>query len=158
MGYYAIRTSGNKKIIGHYPQVKEIRQNCDVWNEPRFVEHIHFQKVDFIPITANAVLYSSAEATDLIAVTGMGFSRKLLISGTLKSLIQSHRKTGLQFFRSGIFHKEVFLEDYWIVNSFEINMELINFKNSEVSLMEYFSELENLNFWSIIKKLNTLKT
>ncbi len=44
MKYFSINNSLNKKMLGHYPQVKDIKQNCDVWNELRFIEHIHFTK------------------------------------------------------------------------------------------------------------------
>lgn len=130
MNYYIIRSSLNVKIIGHYPQVKEIKHNCHVWDDPNFVEHLHFKKADFDPITANAILYNKSKVTDLIDAVGMGFTKKLLVSGKLKNIILAYRQSCVQFFQSGIYYKNNLIEDYWILNVFEINMEAIDYEKS----------------------------
>ncbi|WP_296151644.1 DUF1629 domain-containing protein [uncultured Flavobacterium sp.] len=130
MKYFSINNSLNPKVLGHYPQVKEIKQNCDVWNEPKFIEHVNFEKIDFEPITANAILHPKSKLTDLISVTGMGFTRKLLISGLLKTILENNRGTGLQFFQSNLIYKNEEIEHYWILNSFEIDMNLIDIQKS----------------------------
>lgn len=130
MKYFSINNSLNPEILGHYPQVKEIKQNCHVWDEPRFIEHIHFTKIDFEPITANAILNPKSKLTDLISVTGMGFTRKLLMSETLKAILEANRKTGLQFFKSSIIYDGFVIEDYWILNVYEIDMDLIDVEKS----------------------------
>lgn len=130
MKYFSINNSLNKKVLGHYPQVKEIKQNCDVWNEPKFIEHIHNTQIDFEPITANAILYPSSKLTDLISVTGMGFTRKLLLSSRLKKIIEKSRNSGLQFYRSNIVYKNEEINDYWILNSFEIDMNFVDVEKS----------------------------
>lgn len=145
MNYYVIIPSLDVKIIGHFPQVKEIKQNCDVWNEPNFIEHLHFEKADFEPITSNAILYSKSKVTDLIEVVGMGFTKKLLISGKLKNVLLDNRQDGVQFFQSGIYHKNTFIEDYWIINVFKINMEAIDFEKSEIFKTEnVFNKINQL--------------
>lgn len=150
MKFYFIRNSENKKIMGNYPQVKEIKYNCNVWDEPTFIEHIEFKKIDFEPITANAILYSNSKVTDLINVTGMGFTRKLLVSHKLKEIIEKRTKTGLQFFKSAIIHKNIVIEDYWILNAYKLNMNCIDFKKSNVFLKEgLFDKLEKLNVSNI---------
>jgi len=130
MKFYAINPSINKKVTGHYPQTKTVIQNCDVWNEPKFIGQVFFQKIDFEPITANAVLFDKSKLTDLIYVVGMGFTKKLLVSTRLKLLIEGYRKTGLQFFASDILYKGQCVKDYWVLNVYEINMELIDFNKS----------------------------
>lgn len=132
MKYYCIENSLNRKILGHYPQVKDIRQNCDVWDEPRFIEHVHFKKIDFEPITANAILYPSSKLTDLISVTGMGFTRKLLVSDKLKGIIRETRSSGLDFYPSPLIHKNELINSYWVLNSFEIDMEFVDIEKSKV--------------------------
>lgn len=153
MDYYVIRPSRDIKAIGHYPQTKSVKQNCDVWNEPKFIEHIHFQKIDFEPITANAVLFDSSKITDVIDVVGMGFTKKLLISGKLKSLLESYRKTGLQFFASDVVYKTKYIKDYWVLNVYEIDMEFIDFKHSKIALRKKRPEggtyLENVEIKSL---------
>lgn len=132
MRFYSVRHSLDVKVMGHYPQVKNIRQNCDVWDEPRFIEHVHFKKVDFEPITANAILYPSSKLTDLISVTGMGFTRKLLLSDKLKEIIRKRRSSGLDFYPSPVIHKNELINGYWVLNSFEIDMEFVDIKQSKV--------------------------
>jgi len=162
MDYYVIRPSLNQNIIGHYPQVKEVKYKCHVWDEPKFVEHLHFEKANFQPITANAVLYNKSKITDLIDVVGMGFTKKLLISGKLKSIIQLYINDGVQFFQSGIYYKNTFIEDYWVMNTFNINMDFIDFKRSNFVFRKRKNEggtyIENTNikskeeFYSILMK------
>lgn len=132
MKFYGIRCSGNINIIGHYPQTKSVKQNCDVFNEPAFIEHAHFKKIEFKPITANAVLFDTSKPTDLIDVTGMGFTRRLLMSGKLKQILERSRNSGLQFFPSAVIHKNKTLTDYWVLNAYEADMQFIDFTNSKV--------------------------
>lgn len=140
MKYYSIEPSLNIKILGNYPQVKNIKFNCHVWDEPRFIEHVHFSKINFEPITANAVLYDKSNITDLINITGMGFTLKPLVSEKLKTILEKNRKTGLQFFRSPVFrnnnNNNNINKDYFVLNMYEIDMDSINFKKSEVYLTE----------------------
>lgn len=130
MKYFSINNSLNPKVLGHYPQVKDIKQNCHVWDEPRFIEHTHFTKIDFEPITANAVLHPKSKLTDLISATGMGFTRKLLMSETLKTILEANRKTGLQFFKSSVIYNGFVIEDYWILNVYEIDMNFVDVEKS----------------------------
>ncbi|WP_374174416.1 imm11 family protein [Flavobacterium tructae] len=132
MKYYSIKTSLNKKILGHYPQVKNVKYNCHVWDEPKFIEHVHFEKIDFEPITANAVLYAKSKLTDLISAYGMGFTLKPLVSKKLKEIFENNRKTGLQFFRSPIIQNDCLINDYWILNMYEIDMNFIDLTKSSI--------------------------
>lgn len=158
MNYYVIRPSLDKKVIGHYPQVKEIKDNCHVWDEPKFVEHLHFEKADFEPITSNAVLYSKSKITDLIDVVGMGFTKKLLISGKLKKIIQEYVDNGVQFFQSGIYHKDNYIDDYWIMNVFNINMKAIDYKRSIIFKTEKtFNKIGQLDIKNITEFLKNKK-
>lgn len=154
MNYYIIQESGNLKIIGKYPQTKDIQYNCDVWNEPKFIGQIHFEKVDFEPIIANAILHPKSKQTDLIdANSAMGFSNKLLISGKLKTILEKNRKNGMQFFKSPIIQNNLLAEDYWILNMYEFNNDYADFLNSKILLEEITSE--NIN--SLYLSINSLK-
>lgn len=133
MKFYSIRNSLNRKVIGKYPQTIDIHYNCHVWDEPKFVEHIHFAKVDFEPITANAILDPKAKQTDLINANGaMGFSTKLLLSGKLKSILEKNRQNGMQFFNAPIIQNNIMIDDFWVLNVYEVNYELVDFQNSIV--------------------------
>ena len=154
MNYYIIQESGNLKIIGKYPQTKDIQYNCDVWNEPKFIGQIHFEKVDFEPIIANAILHPKSKQTDLIdANSAMGFSNKLLISGKLKTILEKNRKNGMQFFKSPIIQNNLLAEDYWILNMYEFKNDYVDFLNSKILLEEITSE--NIN--SLYLSINSLK-
>ncbi|OBX19680.1 hypothetical protein LX77_03724 [Gelidibacter algens] len=150
MKYYVIRNSLNRKIIGHYPQTKEIKYNCNVWDEPKFIEHVHFEKIDFEPITANPILYNSSKVTDLIDVVGMGFTKKLLLSSKLKNILEKHRSSGMQFFPSSVIRNNRCFDNYWVLNMFEIDMNLIDFKNSSIyETMNVFNKLKLIKINSI---------
>ncbi|TCN56442.1 hypothetical protein D0809_15010 [Flavobacterium circumlabens] len=145
MKYYSIEPALNAKVLGNYPQVKNIKFNCHVWDEPKFIEHTHFTKINFEPITANAVLYAKSNITDLISVTGMGFTLKPLISEKLKTILEKNRKTGLQFFKSPVIHQDKIIDTYYVLNMYEVDMSFIDFKKSEVYLTE--------NTFNLIEKL-----
>ncbi|WP_017498178.1 imm11 family protein [Flavobacterium sp. WG21] len=143
MKYYSIETSLSKKILGHYPQVKNIIYNCHVWDEPKFIEHVHFEKIDFEPIMANAVLHPKSKHTDLIDITGMGFTLKPLVSSKLKNILENNRKTGLQFFKSPVYHQEKIIQDYYILNMYENNNNLIEIKKCRVQYHKKSDDYES---------------
>lgn len=132
MKYFCLTESLNSKIIGKYMQAEKAVYHCDVWDEPKFIEHTQFKKIDFEPIVANAIIYARAKITDLISVIGMGFTLKLLMSGKLKLILENYRKTGLQFFKSDIIYKENTISDYWILNAYEVDMQFVDYEKSEI--------------------------
>lgn len=131
MTFYSIRSSGNKKIIGHYPQIEKVTYNCHVWDDPKFIDRIQFEKADFDPIVSIPSLFKSSKTTDLIHTVGIGFVGKLLVSGKLKNLFENHRKTGLQFFKCPVIHRDKQFDDYWCLNIFEFDMDFIDFRKSQ---------------------------
>jgi len=146
MSYYVIRESSDTKKLGHYPQIKEIKHNCHVWDEPRFIEHHELVEIDFEPIISNAVLYSKTNLTDLISGGGMGFTKKLLVSEKLKKLLMNQSKIKLQFFESPLIQNSQYIYKYFILNVTNANMEYIDFKNSEIYLMDgLFDDIKRLN-------------
>lgn len=132
MNFYSISNSLDRKILGHYPQVTSYKYHCDVWNDSKFIERISFNKIDFEPITANAILHSKSKITDLISADGMGFTLKLLISKKLKKILENRKKTGMQFFKSPIIFKESLIEDYFVLNMYQIENNLIDIKNCKI--------------------------
>jgi hypothetical protein len=161
MKFYSIQHSLNPKIIGNYPQVQAVHHNCDVWDEPKFMEHVQFEKVDFEPITSNAILHKKSKQTDLIHCVTMGFSRKLLISGKLKTILEKNRKSGMQFFKSQIIQNNLAIEDYWILNMYDSNLNYIDYLNSNVFLQDGFNIVEKIGIQNfeefLIKNSEILK-
>jgi len=123
----------NTKFVGKFFQAVSAVHNCNVWDEPKFIQHINFEKVDFEPITSNAILEKKAKLTDLISCPSIGFSLKLLVSGKFKDILEKNRKNGIQFFKAPIIQNNIMIEDYWILNFYEFNHEYIDFQNSKIS-------------------------
>lgn len=158
MKYFVIRGSSDTKILGHYPQIKEIKHNCHVWDEPKFIEHHELVKIDFEPITSNAILYSNTNLTDLISGGGMGFTRKLLVSAKLKKLLMNQNNTNLQFFESPLIQNNQYIYNYFVLNVTEASLNYIDFKNSEIYLMDgLFDDIKKLNidnYDEFLKEIN----
>lgn len=131
--YYIVQESMNKKTVGKFFQAVNAVHNCHVWDEPKFIGNINFEKVDFEPITSNAILEKKAKLTDLVSCPSIGFSSKLLVSGKFKGILEKNRKKGIQFFKAPIIQNNVMIEDYWILNFYEFNYEYIDFPNSKIA-------------------------
>lgn len=149
MQYFFINESLNIKEVGIYPQVEEAIYSCDVWNEPKFVDRITFDEIDFEPIMAKAVLRKRAKQSDLISAGIIGFHLKLLISEKLKNILEAYRTSGMQFFRSPIIYKGIELENYWVLNFHKVDMQFIDYRKSDVFITEHvFNNVEKLNVTS----------
>ncbi|BFM42905.1 hypothetical protein CFS9_15460 [Flavobacterium sp. CFS9] len=144
MNYYSIEHSMNKKILGHYPQIKEIIHHCAVWEDPRFIDRFSFEKININPIISNPVLYQNSNLTDLIDVRGeIGFLSKILISGKLKSILEKRRTTGFDFFKIPVFYREKIIEDYYILNVYEDNNNFIDINKCRV---QYHKKADDYKF------------
>ena len=134
MNYFRIRHTLSTKFLGHYPQIKEVKHHCSVWDEPKFIERFHLEKINLEPIVSTPILYAKSKKTDLIEHLGIGFSYRLLVSGKLKNILEKYRKEGVQYFQCPIVHKGVEDKGYWIMNVYETNEEYIDYKESEIVL------------------------
>ena len=134
MGFYSITNSGNNKIVGHYNQVVNAIHHCDIWKNSKFIDRINFEKINFKPITSDAILEKKAKLTDLINANCTGFSQKLLVSEKLKEILEKNSINKCQFFQSSIIYKNEKVESYFITHPFVFSMEYINFCNSIISV------------------------
>ena len=145
MKYYFIRPSLNKKILGHYPQVKKIIHHCAVWEDPLFIDRFNFEKININPIISNPVLHSNSKLTDFTDVRGdIGFLFKILISGKLKSILEENKTLGMQFFQCSVFKESIEYIDYWILNYYDINYQFLDFKNSAIFVTTKFDKTNKL--------------
>ncbi len=155
MKYYEIHNSVDLQIVGSFPQVENANHNCNVWNEPNFIDNFHFEKINVIPITSNAILNKKAKLTDLISASIIGFSLKLLISKELKEIIKVHSNTSCQFFEAPIIYKNNYNHNYWLVYPYEINLQNIDFEKSTFALRKRSAEggtfTENIDVKTIDK-------
>ncbi|MCG2611492.1 hypothetical protein LZZ90_08225 [Flavobacterium sp. SM15] len=135
MRYYSIQDSLDKKILGHNPQVKDVIYHCDVWEDPMFIDKFHFEKIDIEPIVANPLLHSKSNLTDLISTNSViGFSFTKLISSKFKNLLESKRKTRLQFFQCSVYKDGIEHRDYWLLNVYDFNLDIIDFTQTKISV------------------------
>lgn len=151
MKYYKLSSSIDLKIVGHYPQSIDAKHHCDVWNEPKFIEHHELTPIHFQPIISNAILHKKSKVTDLISTVAMGFTRKLLISGKLKSILQNNiDNKNVAFFKSAIFYNSHTMEDYWIVYCSKSFSDLIDLHKSTIKIRKRKAEggtfLEDIYF------------
>lgn len=134
MEYFRIRHTLKVTELGHYPQVKSIKYNCNVATESKFIQHYYFKKINITPCVANPILYSTSKKTDLIERLGIGFSHRLLMSRKLKDILFNYSKDDVQYFQCSIYHKNVEDKNYWIMNPYKFRQEFINFDKSETCL------------------------
>lgn len=65
---------------------------------------------------------------------------------------------GVQFFQSGIYHKDNYIDDYWIMNVFNINMKAIDYKRSIIFKTEKtFNKIGQLDIKNITEFLKNKK-
>ena len=132
MEFFIIENSLDPKVLGNYPQVRDIKHSCHIWDEPKFIEHWRFKNIPYDPITSNGILYSKSKLTDLINITGVGFTLKPLLSGKLKSIIEAYKTTSINFYRSSVIQNGIEIEDYWILYANQESPECIDFEKSTV--------------------------
>ncbi|TGD58260.1 imm11 family protein [Flavobacterium humi] len=133
MNFYSINNSLDNKIVGDYNQVINAVHNCDIWENPKFIDRIDFVKIDFEPITSNAILEKKAKLTDLINASCVGFSLKLLTSDKLMHILEKYSHGKCQFFESPVIYKNEKIQKYWIIHPYAFNMGFIDFDKSTIS-------------------------
>ncbi|WP_276977724.1 DUF1629 domain-containing protein [Flavobacterium filum] len=127
MKYYRLQFTLNSKYYGSKNgYVKDYIHKSSI-NDPKFIGKIKNEKIDFKPYLLDIEIFENSKIADLIESGGQ-VSTKLILSGKLKSIIEKHRKTGMQFFNINILQKKNVHTDYWILNMYEFNLEFINFK------------------------------
>lgn len=154
MRFYSVRHSLDVKVMGHYPQVKEVAYHCSVDNDPLFIDKFPFKKINIEPIVASPILHAKSNPTDLIYLWDQGFSFTKLVSGRLKEILERSRNSGLQFINCPVFKKDIEYNDYWLLNMYEFNNDYLDISNSRIAYHKksddyektYMTNLEYLSF------------
>lgn len=137
MKYFAIESSLNEKLMGKIPQVKEFKHNCNIDEEPNFIDKFIFEKIEIQPILSNVVLYANAKQTDLIDTLGdVGFKFGYLISDKFKQILDQFNCYGFQFFKTSIFQKDKQFNKYWQANLYDFPFHLIDYKKTTFILKD----------------------
>lgn len=130
--FFIINHSLNLKIVGKYFQSEDISNYLG--ENPKFLNNIFFEKIDFIPITPIPILHKKAKITDLISNVNGGGSLHLVMSEKLKNIIEKYRNTGLQFFETSIIKNDVQFHNYFSLNVYEDNMNFVDFEKSNITV------------------------
>lgn len=154
MNYFATGNSMNTKIVGKMPQVKEVVHNCHVWDEPRFIDRMFYQKIEGTPILSNAVLFPKTKLTDYIHTPGMGFSTSMLISDKFKKVFDQFNLFGLQFFPTYIIQNNTKIEGYWQTHICEQAFKLLDFPKIN---FKYKKRIDEKVVYEDIENINTLE-
>lgn len=135
--YFSILHSQDEEILGKIPQVKEVKHNCHISDNPNFIERFQFEKIDKNPILSNAVLHPKSKQTDLITTSGIGFSYgSLLLVDRLKEIFEQFNCYGVQFFSTHIIHKDSKIYDYWQTHIYDIPYDFIDFQGTDLLLKD----------------------
>lgn len=127
MKYFRLRFTLNSKYYGSKNgYIKGYNHKSSIY-DPKYIGKIRNEKIDFIPHLLDIELFENSKIADLIESGGQ-VSTKLILSDKLKSIIEKHRKTGMQFFNINILHKKNIYNNYWVLNMYEFNLEFIDFK------------------------------
>jgi hypothetical protein len=155
MNYYSISTSLNKKITGYLPQTKEIIYNCDVINEPKFIDLHFFREITINPILANLSLYKSTKLTDLISSNGgMGFTfGSMIISDKLKKIFEQFNIYCLQYFPTFVMQNNERIDGYWQTHISKQGFELLDFKKIRFVFKEIIDSKVHYKDIDFIKSL-----
>ncbi|WP_016990873.1 imm11 family protein [Flavobacterium sp. ACAM 123] len=145
----------NTKIVGKFFQSETIAWNYGNIDNPKLLNNIYFQKVDFDPIVPIPILHKKAKITDLISNVNAGGNLHLIMSEKLKNIIEKHRTKGLQFFKTSVIKDDIEYDDYFSINMYEINNEFIDFSKTTVSYRKYnpkkINETELIKVDSIVE-------
>jgi hypothetical protein len=145
MKYYRLNFTLSTKVRGNSEFIKKyslkIPNDNMFWEEPKFLGNIRNEKIEFQPYILDIELFSNAKIHDLI-MGGGPISTKLTISGKLKSILEDFRKTGMQFFNINVLRKNEVFSDYWILNMYEFNQEVIDFSKCKIIYQEKPADFE----------------
>lgn len=130
--YYSIRHSLNTKIIGKFFQSEDILHNYGNIENPKLLNNIYFEKIDFEPLVPIPILHKKAKITDLISCVNATSGGQLIISEKLKKIIEKYRKDGIQYFKTSVIKDNIKYNDFFIINMFEFNTQDIDFVKSKV--------------------------
>lgn len=130
--YYFIRDSMNTKIVGKFFQSETIAWNYGNIDNPRLLNNIYFEKIDFNPIVPIPILHKKAKITDLISCVNATSSGQLIISEQLKNIISKYRTDGLQFFTTSIIKDNLEYNNFYALNMYKFNNDYIDFTKSVI--------------------------
>lgn len=153
MKYFRIYNSSEVEEVGSVPQSHDAIVNFDIYGEMSGY-HLHFQEALNETLWPIPKLSSRAKKTDLISVSFMSLSNKLLVSQKLYSVLIDGKIDGLQFIKSKLLFKR-HEEDYWIINPYKNCISVLDLEKSEFAYLKSIGSLEKEEIH--FKTLNDLR-
>lgn len=155
MNYYRLYNSLIVSEIGCYPQVNDAEVDFDIYNK-NSAYHLHFAKANPNTLWPVSKLSKKAKKTDLISVSFLGLSNKLLISEKLYSIVSKSHYDDLQFIESRLITKDKKEHEYWIVNPYKNSIANLDPRNSLFSYLKTIGSNERIEPIITFKDSNEL--
>lgn len=150
MKYYRISDVIDLEIIGKYPQIEEVKCDCDPFEDEDFIDNIGYKKIDFIPKTPVGLLNKGAKLTDSLNSPAIGYSNKLIINDKFRNILKNFESFNFQVFKTKVVSTNDEVTYYWILNPILFNYENIDFTNSTFfELKGAFDKQEKLQIKSL---------
>jgi len=132
--YYCITHSMNTRIVGNFFQSENIAHNYENIENPKLLNNIYLEKIDFEPIVPIPILHKKAKFTDLLSCVNATSAGQLIISEKLKNIIEKNRRNGLQFFKTSVVKDNIVNGNYFSMNMYQSSIDYIDFTKSKVSV------------------------
>ncbi len=156
MKYFQIHNSCNFKEIGFAPQVHSALVEYNIY-EKNSSYNLNISKSSTETLWPIPKLSNKAKITDLISTSFMGLSQ-FVMSDKLKNIILKGNVNGIEFIETKLITKKETLENFWIINPFELHFDFLNFENTEFVFKNRinYEIMKRIKFSSLKDFLSTL--
>ncbi|CAM3459755.1 hypothetical protein [Zobellia roscoffensis] len=131
MEYFFLEKCLDEKIAGTLPQQKKLIVK-DV-NSPDFLDNLRNKCITAHYELPVCEIFKKANFTDLIDAGGLGFTDSLLITDSLKRIIEEFNYYGIQFFKTKVIKSGLINNSYWHTHVHDVAMTSINYKKSTIT-------------------------
>jgi hypothetical protein len=132
MTFFRILDLFDINVVGKFPQFETGYLPVDI-SDPRLMNNIFYSKVKEDEVfTSVPKLVKNAKLTDFM----YGNGRNMRVSDKLKMLIEQSQPIGIQFIPQKIIVKKEVVGGFWLTNSFEFDYDVIDFANTDISIMK----------------------
>lgn len=134
MKFFRLNNSSVVNEVGFFPQVFDAVLNFNIYDK-NSAYHLNFAEANDQTLWPIAKLSTKAKKTDLVSVSFMSLSNKLLISKKMFSIIANSSHSSIQLVKSKLITrgKE---EDYWIINPLESKISCLDIHNSSFAYLQ----------------------
>lgn len=137
MRYFKVNFSIGKDVGSVMPQANESSTVVSEINtiNNSWLSKINESNIDF----PSMILRKRAKKTDLISVSYLGYSSRLLISDKLKLILEKYQNENVQFFKTRIIYKDVEDSNYWVVHPYRVDYDFVDYSKSIINKQNILS-------------------